>query len=106
MEYEIHLPTPHPRQREFIYSSKKRKIIRAGRRGGKTVGVSIYAVQQFLAGRRVLYATPTIDQLSTFWFGVKKALEVPIAAGVLYKNETYHIIEIPGTEQRLSLIHI
>ena len=70
MEYKIHLPTPHARQREFIYSRAKRKIIRAGRRGGKTVGVSIYAVQKFLAGKRVLYATPTIDQLGTFWLSL------------------------------------
>jgi hypothetical protein len=32
---------------------------------------------------------------------VKQALQEPIDAGVLYKNETRHIIEVSGTEQRI-----
>src|SRR5712692_9258999 len=61
------LPTPHPKQAEFIDCSAKRIVIRAGRRSGKTTGVAIRAVRQFLAGRRVLYAAPTQDQLERFW---------------------------------------
>ena len=100
-KYQIHLPRPHSRQAEFINSRAKRKIIRAGRRGGKTVGIAIYAVLQFLAGRRVLYATPTGEQIGRFWATVTRALSEPIAANVLYKNETEHIIERRGTEQRI-----
>ncbi len=69
-------------------SRAKRKVIRAGRRGGKTVGMSIYAVEQFLAGHRVLYAAPTAEQLDTFWRHVKKALKAPIDIGLFHKNET------------------
>lgn len=98
---EIHLQTPHKHQRAFIDSQAKRKIIRAGRRGGKTVGIAIYAVQRFLAGRRVLYAAPTMDQVAMFWRTVSRALEQPIEAGIFRKNETSHIIELPGTEQRI-----
>lgn len=98
---EIHLQTPHKHQRAFIESPAKRKIIRAGRRGGKTVGIAIYAVQQFLAGKRVLYAAPTIDQVAMFWRTVIRALHEPIEAGIFYKNETKHIIERPGTDQRI-----
>lgn len=97
----INLPRPHPRQADFISSTAPRKIIRAGRRGGKTVGMSIYAVQRFLAGRRILYAAPTQEQVDRFWVSVSRALEEPIDAGVFYKNETKHIIELPGTEQRI-----
>lgn len=79
----------------------KRKVIRAGRRGGKTTGMSIYAVEQFLAGHRVLYAAPTADQLDAFWRHVKAALREPIEAGVLRKNETEHFVELEGTEQRI-----
>lgn len=99
--YDVILPRPHAKQAEFIHSPAKRKIIRAGRRGGKTVGISIYAVQKFLAGKRVLYAAPTSDQLARFWKEVSQALYEPIGAGVFYKNETEHVIELERTEQRI-----
>jgi hypothetical protein len=100
-EYEIHLPEPHAKQREFIDSPAKRKIIRAGRRGGKTVGMGIFAVEKFLSGRRVLYAVPTSEQVDRFWTTITRALYEPIKAGVFKKNETEHTIELPGTEQRI-----
>ena len=97
----ISLPTPHSKQIAFIESPAQRKVIRAGRRGGKTVGVSIYAVQRFLAGKRILYAAPTQEQVDRFWVQVTRALQEPIDAGVFYKNETKHVIELPNTEQRI-----
>jgi hypothetical protein len=100
-EYEIHLPEPHAKQTSFIESTAKRKVIRAGRRGGKTVGMSIFAVQEFLAGKRVLYAAPTAEQIERFWTTVTRALDEPIRAKILYKNETEHVIETPGTENRI-----
>lgn len=100
-EYDVHLRTPHQRQREFLDSPAKRIVIRAGRRGGKTTGIAIRIVQRFLAGRRQLYAAPTEDQVETLWWEVKQALREPLEAGVLYKNETKHIIEVPGTKQRI-----
>src|ERR1051325_7394577 len=84
-----------------LSSNAKRIIIRAGRRGGKTIGVVILAIQAFLAGRRVLYVAPTAEQLATFWREVKLALAELVAAGVFYKNETEHIIEVWGTNQRI-----
>jgi hypothetical protein len=68
--YEVHLRSTdgHAKQDLFISSTFKRKIIRAGRRSGKTTGVARLAVEQFLLGRRVLYATPTSDQIQKFWF--------------------------------------
>lgn len=97
----VTIPTPHERQREFVDSTAKRKIVRAGRRGGKTVGMAILAIEKFLEGRRVLYAAPTQDQIERFWFEVTNALAEPIQAGVYYKNETRHIVEVPGTENRI-----
>ena len=100
-EYKIILRTPHEQQRRFIESTAKRKVIRAGRRGGKTAGAATLAVEYFLNRKRVLYATPTADQIMRFWFEVKRALQEPIDAGVLYKNETEHVIEVPNTETRI-----
>ena len=101
MEIEVHLRRPHHKQRLFIESPAKRKVIRAGRRGGKTTGIAIYAAQMFLQGRRVLYATPTADQIERFWFEVTQAFDAAIEAKVLYKNETKHVIEVPHTENRI-----
>ncbi|MFH0938260.1 MAG: hypothetical protein V1899_03130 [Planctomycetota bacterium] len=100
-DFTIHLPRPHERQREFIDSTAKRRIIRAGRRGGKTVGAAIIAIKAFLDHRRVLYATPTADQIERFWYEVTSALAAPIDAKALYKNETEHVIEVPRTLNRI-----
>jgi hypothetical protein len=101
--YEVHLRSTsgHAKQALFISSTFKRKIIRAGRRSGKTTGVARLAVEQFLLGRRVLYATPTSEQVTKFWFEVKQALQQPIDAGMFTKNETNHTIEKDGTTQSI-----
>jgi len=100
-EIEVRLPRPHPKQLRFIDSQAKRKIIRAGRRGGKTVGVAILAAKAFLAGKRVLYATPTSDQIQRFWTEILRAFADPIKRGLLKKNETEHLLEVAGKEQRI-----
>ena len=96
-----HLPAPHPKQVDFIESTAKRKIIRAGRRSGKTFGIAIQAVQKFMEGRRVLYAAPTEEQVDSFWFEVKAALVEGVDCGELYKNETEHVIERRDTKNRI-----
>lgn len=101
MQLTINLPLPHSEQAAFIESSAPRKIIRAGRRGGKTIGVSIYAVRQFLAGKRILYGAPTQEQVDRFWVSINRSLQEPIDAGIFYVNQTKHIIELAGTEQRI-----
>jgi hypothetical protein len=100
-EVTVRLPAPHPKQSQFIDSTAKRIVVRAGRRGGKTVGVAIRAVKRFLAGKRVLYAAPTSEQIDRFWVSVVRALQEPIDAKVFHKNETLHTIELPGSEQRI-----
>ena len=100
-EMLINLRQPHSIQAEFIDCDAKRIVIRAGRRGGKTVGASQRAVKRFLNGKRVLYAAPTEDQIGAFWFEVKRALQEPIDNNVFTKNETMHYIELPGTKQRI-----
>ena len=100
-EHKIHLRRPHAKQQAFIDSSKKRRIIRAGRRGGKTTGIAIACVYEFLKCRRVLYGAPTGDQIAKFWAEVKSSLREPLDAGILVKNETFHTIEMPGTDMRI-----
>ena len=90
-----------PKQNAIKLSRAKRKVVRAGRRGAKTVTVSQIAIERFLNGRRQLYAVPTQEQVDAFWFEVKRALAEPINAGIFVKNETLHTIELPGTKQRI-----
>src|SRR3989304_4442093 len=91
----------HPEQRRFIDSPAKHKVIRAGRRGGKTVGIAILAVRAFLAGKRVLYAAPTSEQTDAFWFEVKKALLPLIETGVYKLNDAERFVEKIGTKNRI-----
>jgi len=102
LELKVHLPQPHEKQKPCLRTVVKRKIIRAGRRGGKTVSAGILAVEEFLNGRRILYGAPTIEQIGKFWKTVTRALVEPIDKKVFYKNETEHIIELLKTEQRIK----
>ena len=95
------LRVPHAEQVRFLRSPAPRRVIRAGRRSGKTTGLAIFAVEEFLKGERILYAVPTAEQVMRFWHEVTQALAEPIQAGIFRKNETWHIIELPGTEQRI-----
>lgn len=68
-------------------------MIRAGRRGGKTIGMAIYAIGQFREGRRMLYAAPTQEQIDAFWSEVKRSMIELIDAKLIYQNETRHILD-------------
>jgi predicted phage terminase large subunit-like protein len=89
-------------QRVFIESNTKRKVVRAGRRSGKTIGAAILAVKKFSQGMRVLYAAPTQEQTERFWHTSKILLQGLLDAGLLTKNETLKTIEREGTEQRIK----
>lgn len=95
-KFIIRTPDPHAKQKGFQDSLAKRKVIVAGRRGGKTTGMAILAADKAMDGRRVLEAAPTADQTGAFWDAVKKYFADPIAAGVVYKNETDRLIELPN----------
>ena len=91
-----HLPA-----KAFAECGVKRRMARAGRRGAKTTTIARIAVDAFLKSRRVLYATPTSDQITRFWSEVVRALAEPITAGVFKKNESLHTIEVLGSDQRI-----
>jgi len=92
VEISVNLKQPHAEQQRFIESPAKRKVIHGGRRGGKTTGLGIFAVVKLLEGRRILYATPTQEQVGKFWWEVTTALKPLTDAGLYYKNETEHVI--------------
>lgn len=88
VETTITLPKPHAKQVEILNSPCRRKVVCAGRRGGKTTMLASYSVQKFLEGERVIYGTPVAKQLRDYWGLVKKRLKPLIASGYIYKNET------------------
>lgn len=98
----VHLRKPHPKQEPFVEDNHKRAIIRAGRRGGKTVGIAIKAIKKFIDGRRVLYTAPTSEQTDAFWYEVKKALMPLVESGAYKINESERYIERPLTQNRIK----
>ena len=78
----------HPKQQEIKQSKAKRKVAVCGRRVGKTTLEGDVAKDGLLAGLKVLYCAPTIDQTETFWNEVKRIFSPLIDGGFLYKNET------------------
>ena len=101
-QLEVNLRLPHNEQNKFRLSTAKRKIIRAGRRGGKTVGMAIVAVEAFLHNRRVLYSAPTGEQTDAFWYEVTNALQPAVSAGLYKIDNTERFIERPGTKNRIK----
>ena len=95
-DYNIYLPTPHEKQADFITSDAKRKVIVAGRRGGKTTGAAMLAADAAMAGRRVLEAAPTAEQTGAFWDNVTNYFREPIANGTVYKHETKRLLKLPN----------
>lgn len=98
---EILSSEEHPNQQAFIDCDAKRIIVRAGRRGGKTVGAANKATSKFLKSRRILYASPTSEQVERFWVTTCRSLAELIDRKIVYKNESLHVLEIPGTETRI-----
>lgn len=100
-EFTVRLPVLHPKQTAILDSPAKRKVIRAGRRFGKTWVAADIAVEEWLKGRRILYTAPTGEQTERFWFLVKDFLGELFDHSAFYKNETEHIIERPNTTNRI-----
>ena len=94
----VRLRKLHSGQKLVKESRAIRKILKPGRRWGKTTYAARDASDDFLAGERVLYAAPTQSQTDKFWFEICRAFEEPIQAKKLYIHNTKKILQIPGTE--------
>jgi hypothetical protein len=91
-ELVVALPVPHPKQAEIMRSPAKRKVICAGRRFGKTHMAAQEGVEQMTAGRRVVFASTTQDQVDTFWELAKQWLQPLLDASLIYKNESKRLM--------------
>ncbi len=95
-------PSLHEPQLRMVNSKAKRLIVKAGRRGGKTAGASIKAVDAFVDGRRVLYAAPTSEQTDKFWYETTRALSKAVLGKVYKQNDSEKFIEREGTQNRIK----
>ena len=120
VQFTLRNSQSHPFQQKIRTSLAKRLIIKAGRRGAKTVGLATRGVEKFLglkweldikgnpcpyigaAPKRVLYCAPTGEQTDSYWFEVKRALMPGCEIGLYKMNETERYIEVPGTKQRIK----
>ena len=92
----LRLPRAHEAQARFLESTAKRKVILAGRRGGKTTGMTLIAIPAALKGRRVLEAAPTAEQTTAFWDRVRHVVAPLIDSGAARKWDTTRLIEFAG----------
>ncbi len=95
-EVQVYFPRPYGIQRDIIASGAKRKVIKTGRRVGKTLTDARLAVERALAGARVLEAAPVYDQTEAFWSYVKVICRDLIKHGVVEKRETERVMTFPG----------
>lgn len=94
---DVKLPKAHAKQADFLRSDAKRKVIVAGRRGGKTTGVAMLAARLALVNnRRVLEAAPTHEQTDAFWETIKSYFGDLLVAGLATKNEVRRMITLPA----------
>jgi len=82
----LKIPPPHPKQAEIENCPKKRILINAGRRGGKTFMVVRKAVKAASEGKRVLYIAPVVAQTDAFWDYACEWLDPAVAAGLVKKQ--------------------
>jgi terminase large subunit-like protein len=95
------LPVLYPRQQAIADAPARRKVVCAGRRVGKTTAAAAVGVTRFLAGRQVLFASPTQEQVDVFWDKCKLWLDADLHAGRVIKNETRRLLTMPGAPGRL-----
>ena len=104
MDVKIQLPKPHDKQQEIMKHPAPRKVICAGRRGGKTaLAASLKSVPHFLKGGRILYGAPVSAQTDVYWETINEHLYPLIKAGYLYRNKTERYIEwLTGRDGRIK----
>lgn len=96
---DIFLPRLHEKQKDIHFAPEKFKIAAAGRRGGKTTYGAYKAAKALLIGKRVLLASPSINQVSAFWDKLREWFFDATEAGAIIKNEQRRIMTLPFNQK-------
>lgn len=95
MNLTVRTPKPHGKQVDILNSHAKRKVINAGRRGGKTTLAAMVSCRKFREGRRVLLSSTTQEQADAFWEKINTWLRPLIDAKVIERNIQRRILTMP-----------
>lgn len=95
---DVTLPALHGEQRRIEQSKSKFKVVRAGRRGGKTTYGARKAVKQMFAQRRVLLASPSQKQVDAFWEKINAWLHLAIDADYIHRDKQKRVLTFPDPE--------
>lgn len=98
---DVRLPKMHGAQRLVDQSTAKFKVVRAGRRGGKTTYGARKAAKKMFAQRRVLLASPSQKQVDAFWEKMNAWFHYAIEAGPIVRDKQKRILtfsnpKLPG----------
>jgi hypothetical protein len=105
-DFQVRLPIRHADQRRIAESQAKRKVINAGRRGGKTtLAADISVADYFLTGRKVMYAAPVAKQTDAYWKKCKHYLSDGIRDGHIHKDETRRTLTLGSGEISCQTAH-
>ena len=106
----------HDKQKPIVKSQKRFKVIRAGRKGGKTaleIEVLVYKATapardlnltklEFQSGRKVIYIAPTQDQARNIvWQALKNRL-----ADIAESNESRLQMKVPNADGTMTTIYV
>jgi len=106
IDFRVNLPIRHSRQAEIANSCAKRKVVNAGRRGGKTtLAADISVSDYFLDGRTVMYAAPVGKQTDAYWNKCKHYLADGIRRDFIHKDETRRILKLGSAEISCQTAH-
>lgn len=98
------IPTPHALQQTIMRHTAPRKVVIAGRRGGKTIMAAMLASKAFFLGQSVLIVSTTADQAKEFWAHIRSWLSPLIEAGIVYKNDSSNLLIYRTPEGKLGRI--
>lgn len=93
MELVIKLPKLYPLQQQIVEEPARFKVICAGRRVGKTILIRHVAITSLLAGKSVVYITPTFVLADEAYDRIIEALPLQL---ITKANKSTRLIEILG----------
>lgn len=93
MELVIKLPKLYPLQQQIVEDASRFKVICAGRRVGKTILIRHVAITSLLAGKAVVYITPTFVLADEAYDRIIEALPLQL---ITKANKSTRLIEILG----------
>lgn len=75
---QVLLPKPHPAQRVVLRSTARWRVLRAGRRFGKSLVAKDVGINKMLASEKVAYLTPTFSLAKKFYRSFIKTIPLPL----------------------------